>query len=132
MVPGGIQGQVGWGPGQPVLVPDLEVGVSACGRGLELDDAWVPSNPSHTMNGSRAPLPLIKKIKIKIQYTKHYFLPSHMWSSCQQLSLALLSTHPCANVAPQSGREGCSPCIPSPPSARIASVAFWTHIRAIW
>ena len=33
-IPGGAQGQVGWGSGQPDLV-----GVSpACGRGLELDD----------------------------------------------------------------------------------------------
>ena len=25
-IPRGVQGQVGWGPGQPGLVPDLEVG----------------------------------------------------------------------------------------------------------
>ena len=31
---GGIQGQVGWHPGQP----DLVLGNSVCGRGLELDD----------------------------------------------------------------------------------------------
>ena len=31
-VPGGVQGQVGWGPGQLGLVPDMEVGGSACGR----------------------------------------------------------------------------------------------------
>jgi len=30
-IPGGVQDQVGWGPG---LVPDLEVGVSACSRGV--------------------------------------------------------------------------------------------------
>ena len=29
-VPGGVQGQVGWGPGQPGLVLDMEVG----GRGV--------------------------------------------------------------------------------------------------
>jgi len=33
-VPGGVQGQVGWDPGQPGLVPDLEVGGPACGRGV--------------------------------------------------------------------------------------------------
>ena len=33
-VPGGVQGQVGWDPGHPGLVPDLEVGGSACGRGV--------------------------------------------------------------------------------------------------
>ena len=33
-IPGGVQDQVGWGPGQPGLVPDLEVGGSACGRGV--------------------------------------------------------------------------------------------------
>ena len=33
----------GWmSPGQPGLVPDLEVGVPACGTGLELDDPWGP------------------------------------------------------------------------------------------
>ena len=37
-VPGGVQDQVGWGPGQPGLVPDLEVGVPTFSRGLELDD----------------------------------------------------------------------------------------------
>ena len=36
--PGGVQGQVGWGSGQPGLVLDLEVGTPACGRGLELRD----------------------------------------------------------------------------------------------
>ena len=42
---GGVQGQVGWDPGQPGLVPDLEVGGPACGRGLELGDPWVPFQP---------------------------------------------------------------------------------------
>jgi len=37
-IPGGVQDQAGWGPGQPGVVPDLEVGVPACGRRLELDD----------------------------------------------------------------------------------------------
>jgi len=27
-----------WGPGQPGLVLDMEVGGPACGKGLELDD----------------------------------------------------------------------------------------------
>jgi len=31
--PGGIHGQVGWGPGQPYLVPDREFGCPAWGRG---------------------------------------------------------------------------------------------------
>ena len=33
-VHGGVQSQVGWGPGQPGLVPDLRVGGSACSRGI--------------------------------------------------------------------------------------------------
>ena len=37
-VPGGVQGQVGWGPGQPGLVLNVEVGGPACGGGLELRD----------------------------------------------------------------------------------------------
>ena len=44
-VPGGVQDQVGWGPGQPGLVSDLEVGGPACDRGeLELD-SWAPFQP---------------------------------------------------------------------------------------
>ena len=39
LVPGGVQGQVGWGPGQPALVLNVEVGGPACGGGLELHDA---------------------------------------------------------------------------------------------
>jgi len=31
-IPGGVQGQVGWGPGQPDLVSDVEVGGPACSR----------------------------------------------------------------------------------------------------
>jgi len=48
-IPGGVQGQAGWGPGQPGLVPDLKAGGPACGGGLEPDDPWVPSNSSHSM-----------------------------------------------------------------------------------
>jgi len=33
-IPGGVQGQVGWGPGQTGLVLDLEVGDPACSRGV--------------------------------------------------------------------------------------------------
>ena len=35
-IPGGVEGQVGWGPGQPDLVLNGEVGGPACGGGLEL------------------------------------------------------------------------------------------------
>ena len=38
LVPGGIQGQVEWGPGQPGLVLNGEVGSPASAGGLELDD----------------------------------------------------------------------------------------------
>jgi len=31
-IPGGVQGQVGWGPGQPGLVFNVEVGSPACDR----------------------------------------------------------------------------------------------------
>jgi len=34
MVPEGAQGHVGWGPGQPGLVLNVEVGGPACGRGV--------------------------------------------------------------------------------------------------
>ena len=32
--PGGVQGQAGWGPGQPGLVLNVEVGGPACGEGV--------------------------------------------------------------------------------------------------
>ena len=35
LIPGSVQGQVGWGPGQPGLVLNVEVGGPACGGGLE-------------------------------------------------------------------------------------------------
>ena len=31
-IPGGVEGQVGWGPGQPGLVLKVEVGGFACSR----------------------------------------------------------------------------------------------------
>ena len=34
LVPGGVQGQAGWGPGQPGLVLDMEVGGPTCSRGV--------------------------------------------------------------------------------------------------
>jgi len=33
-IPGGVQGQVGWGHGQPGLVLNVEVDSPACGRGV--------------------------------------------------------------------------------------------------
>ena len=49
-IPGGVQGQVGWGPGQPGLVLNGEVGGPACGgedwRFMILE---VPSNPGHSV-----------------------------------------------------------------------------------
>jgi len=43
--PGGVQDQLGWSPGHPGLVPDLEDGGPACGKGLEFDDPWGPFQP---------------------------------------------------------------------------------------
>jgi len=47
MHPGGVQGQVRWGPGQPGLVLDMEVGGPAWGGGMrmELDGPWVAFQP---------------------------------------------------------------------------------------
>ena len=45
-IPGGAQGQVGWGPGQPGLVLNVEVGGPACGGGLELHHPWGPFQPT--------------------------------------------------------------------------------------
>jgi len=33
-IPGGVQSQLGWDPGQPYLLLDLAVGSPACGRGV--------------------------------------------------------------------------------------------------
>uniref|UniRef100_A0A8C3KYL0 Dedicator of cytokinesis 1 n=1 Tax=Chrysolophus pictus TaxID=9089 RepID=A0A8C3KYL0_CHRPC len=49
-IPGGVQGQVGWGPGQPGLVLNVEVGSPAVSR--RAGASWsfeVPSNPGHSM-----------------------------------------------------------------------------------
>jgi len=32
-VPGGVQGQIGWGPEQPGLALNVEIGGPACSRG---------------------------------------------------------------------------------------------------
>ena len=37
-IPRGVQGQVGWGPGQSGLVSDMEVDGPTCVGGLELQD----------------------------------------------------------------------------------------------
>ena len=37
-IPGGVEGQVGWGAGQPGVVLNGEVGGPACGRGLDIHD----------------------------------------------------------------------------------------------
>jgi len=41
-IPGGVQGRVGWGSGQPNPVPDIVVDNPVHGKGLELDDLWGP------------------------------------------------------------------------------------------
>ena len=33
-IPGGVKDQVGWGPEQPSLIPDLEVTGPVCGKGV--------------------------------------------------------------------------------------------------
>jgi len=38
-IPGGVEGRVGWGRGQPGLVLSVEVGGPVCGGGLELHDS---------------------------------------------------------------------------------------------
>ena len=47
-VPGGVQGQVGWGPGQPGLV-NGEVGGPARQGGWRFMILEVPSNPGHSV-----------------------------------------------------------------------------------
>ena len=38
LIPGGVQSQFGWGPGQPGLGLNVEVGGPACCGGLEIHD----------------------------------------------------------------------------------------------
>ena len=47
-VPGGVQGQVGWGPGQPDLV-NGEVGGPAWQGDWRFMILEVPSNPGHSV-----------------------------------------------------------------------------------
>jgi len=70
---GGIQGQVGWGHGQPGLVPDLEVGGPACGRGVELDDPWGPFQPKPFYDSMKYLFPILllfqsKKSRVFLYY----------------------------------------------------------------
>ena len=48
-IPGGVQGQVGWGSGQPGLVLHVEVGGPACGGGWSFMILEVPSSPGHSV-----------------------------------------------------------------------------------
>jgi len=45
----GARGQVGWGPGQPGLVPDLVGDDPSCGGSWNQTTSEEPSNPSHSM-----------------------------------------------------------------------------------
>ena len=49
LIPGGVQGQFGWGLGQPDLVLDLAVGNPVWQGGWNLMTLEVPSNPSDYM-----------------------------------------------------------------------------------
>ena len=49
-IPGGVQDQAGWGPGQAGLVLNVEVGGPACGRaGWSFMILEMPSNPGHSV-----------------------------------------------------------------------------------
>jgi len=48
-IPGGVQGQVGWGPGQPGLVLHVEVGGPACGGAWSFIILEVPSSPGRSV-----------------------------------------------------------------------------------
>ena len=45
----GARGQVGWGPGQPDLVPDLVGDDPSCGGSWNQTTSEEPSNPGHSM-----------------------------------------------------------------------------------
>ena len=49
-IAGGVQGQVGWGPGQPGLVLNVELDSPACdGGGWRFVILVVPSSPGHSV-----------------------------------------------------------------------------------
>ena len=48
-IPGGVQGQVGWGPGQPGLVNGEVGGPARQGGGWRFMILEVPSNPGHSV-----------------------------------------------------------------------------------
>ena len=51
-IPGGVQGQVGWGPGQPGLVLNVEVDSPACDKqGWRFMILEVPSDLGHSHSG---------------------------------------------------------------------------------
>ena len=73
-IPEGVQDQVGWGPGQPGLAPDLEVGGPACGKVvLELYDPWGPfqTKPFYDLTSP-------KLLYLCLKYALHHSLMTHI------------------------------------------------------
>jgi len=82
LIPWRCSRQVGWGPGQSGLVPDLEVGGSACGRGLELNDPWDLFQPKPFYDSL-----IMKRILEKLSFreeqqkcSKVYTVMKELWS----------------------------------------------------
>ena len=48
-VPGGVQGQVGWGPEQPGQILNVDAGGPACGGCWSFMILEVPSSPGHSV-----------------------------------------------------------------------------------
>ena len=68
-IPGGVQGQVGWGPGQPGLVLGMEVGGLLQQEGLELDDPWHPFQPKPFYDSMTLSLCLCSKQEFKVSWS---------------------------------------------------------------
>ena len=71
-IPGGVQGQVGWGPGQPGLV-NGEVGGPAWQGGWRFMILEVPSNPGHSVI-------LCDHVKINKLNTTLFFCPQYVFT----------------------------------------------------
>ena len=80
LIPGGVQGQVGWGPGQLGFIPDLEVGGSAVSEELEHDDPWGPFQPKPFYDSNVATFRAFISWWRREQQCKHFGMSS-LWLS---------------------------------------------------